>query len=288
MVKAILESGLSLRKALFYTGCSRKLYYRREHKQRDLPMNQAIVEKIQAIAVQRPTYGTRRMAAMLERTLNRPVNRKQVQRIYRKLAWIKPSMTKNEIIARATHKVAKASEPFQIWEADFTYINCSVDGWGYLFNVFDVFTREWAAYVFDLSAVKENAIISIENALIVHNEIDPDKLTIRVDNGSQYRSKAFRHSMQALKLKLEYIARNTPEQNAFIESFHKTLKKEYIWCFDFQNYQEAEEAIKKAFLDYNQYRIHSALGYLTPYEFLRKWLMVKKMKKAERVINLEG
>jgi len=57
------------------------------------------------------------------------------------------------------------------------------DGWGYLFNVFDVFTREWVAYVFDLFAVKENAIISIDNALISHKEIETKGLTIRVDNG---------------------------------------------------------------------------------------------------------
>jgi putative transposase len=46
------------------------------------------------------------------------------------------------------------------------------------------------------------------------------------------------------------------------------LKKEYIWPMDFQNYQEAETAIREAFTDYNQYRIHSSLGYMTPYEFI--------------------
>ena len=67
---------------------------------------------------------------------------------------------------------------------------CGIDGWGYLFNVFDVFTREWVGYCFDLSAVKENAIISVENALVTHNCIVPENLVIRTDNGSQYTSKA--------------------------------------------------------------------------------------------------
>jgi transposase InsO family protein len=79
---------------------------------------------------------------------------------------------------------------------------------GYLFNVFNIFTREWVGYYcFDLSAVKENAIIAIENALVTHNDIVPENLlVIRTDNGSQYTSKAFRKSLSVLLgLKLEHI-----------------------------------------------------------------------------------
>jgi transposase InsO family protein len=40
--------------------------------------------------------------------------------------------------------------------------------------------------------------------------------------------------MKVLGIRLEFIFRNTPEQNGHIESFHKTLKREYIWPYDFQ------------------------------------------------------
>jgi hypothetical protein len=89
------------------------------------------------------------------------------------------------------------------------YILCGILGWGYLFKVFSVYSREWVAYCFDLSAVKDNAIISIENALISHGKVQP---TIRADNGSQYTSNVFRKSMSVLGLKLEHIAVNMPEQ----------------------------------------------------------------------------
>jgi putative transposase len=198
-----------------------------------------IEQEIQQISLQRPTYGTRRMAAMLTRILGIPVNRKRVQRIFRKMGYITPSRRKKEILHSKVPNV-KADRPNQVWEADLTYIHCGIDGWGYLFNVFDVFTREWVGYCFDLSAVKENAIISIENALVTHKDLVPENLVIRTDNGSQYTSKAFRKSISVLRLKLEHIYYNTLEQNGHIESFHKTLKKEYIWSNDFQNYQEAE------------------------------------------------
>lgn len=145
-------------------------------------------------------------------------------------------------------------------------------------------------YQFAPTAVKENAILSVENALASHEQIvvDPHRLTIRADNGPQYTSHAFIDSMKALGPSLQHIAYRTPEQNGTVEAFHKTLKREYIWPFDFQSYQEAERAIAAAFLDYNQSRIHSALGYLTPYEFLELWFAdeQEEQQKEEKVISV--
>ncbi|MBS7622433.1 transposase [Candidatus Bathyarchaeota archaeon] len=75
--------------------------------------------------------------------------------------------------------------------------------------------------------------------------------------------------MKALGLKQEFITVNTLEQNGRLESFHKTLKREYIWTRDL-SFQEAAEVIQEAFIDYNQRRIHSALKYMTPHEYLEK------------------
>lgn len=160
MVQKITANGQSIRKALRYTGCSKNIYYH-QPKPREIKFDQQLLEKTREIALQRPTYGTRRMAAMLTRTLKIDVNRKRVQKIFRKLGYIVPSRTKREII-RSKDKTVKTSRPNEIWEVDLTYIYCGIDGWGYLFNVFDIYTREWVSYCFDLSAaIKENAIISV-------------------------------------------------------------------------------------------------------------------------------
>jgi transposase InsO family protein len=159
------------------------------------------------------------MAAMLSRELHVPVNRKHVQRIYRMLNQIAPSKTKNEII-RSAAKLIKATRPYELWETDTTYVACGIDGWCDLFNVIDVFQREWLGYAFETSAVKEHAIMSVNNTLVSHPEIDVGGLTLRCDNGPQYRSNAFRESMRTLGIKIEYIFANTPEQNGHVESFH--------------------------------------------------------------------
>ncbi|MFY9798346.1 MAG: IS3 family transposase [Candidatus Nitrosopolaris sp.] len=299
MVRLMIDEhnhGLSLRKALAYTDCSRNFYYYRKRRRiTRCQQDQTILEKTKEIVLQRPSYGTRRMAAMLTRVLGKSINRKRVQKIYHKLNLTIPSRKKREIIRSKYKDVKKVDRPHEIWEVDLTYVHCGIDGWGYLFSVFDVFTREWIGYCFDLSAVKENAIISIENGLVSHKEIIPgnnkNKPIIRADNGSQYTSNAFRKSMSVLGLKLEHIACNTPEQNGHIESFHKTLKKEYIWPYDFRTYQQAEAAIRHAFIDYNRDRIHSSLGYLTPYEFISKWKQEHQRETEEvaeqtKVINI--
>ncbi len=71
------------------------------------------------------------------------------------------------------------------------------------------------------------AVLSITNAIVAHCP-EPSKMTIRVDNDSQYTSRDFRKSVDVLGAKLEYIHFSIPQQNGHIESFHKTLKKEYI------------------------------------------------------------
>lgn len=269
-VEIMLSGDLSLRKALNYSGLSSSTYYYKTIPRVGRRLDPEIIEKVNEIASNHPSYGARRIAAMMRRELHIPVDRKRVGRVFRVLNWIEPSKKKSEII-RSSAKLVVATRSYELWETDITYVWCGVDGWCYLFNVEDVFQREWLGYSFDTSAVKESAIMSVNNALASHPNVDVSKLTLRCDNGSQYRSKAFRESMRALGIKLEFIYYNTPEQNGHIESFHKTLKKEYLWPHDFKNYQEAEIAIADAFKDYNQNRIHSALGYKTPSEFLQEW-----------------
>ncbi len=96
------------------------------------------------------------------------------------------------------------------------------------FNVIDYFTRKWIAYAFDVHATRGVAINSITNA-VATEKLNCSKLRLRTDNGNQYISHDFRRAVQALGIsKHEFIWKNTPEQNWHVESFHKTLKKEYI------------------------------------------------------------
>ena len=144
----------------------------------------------------------------------------------------------------------------------------TVDGRCYCFNVLDVFTRKWLAYIFDTTATAHTAIQSVLKAASSAGEIP--NLRLRTDNGPQYGGREFKKAMQVLGIRHEFIWKHTPEQNGHVESFHGTLKKEYVWPHDFARFQDAEIVLAKAFVDYNEDRIHSALGYITPSEFVCK------------------
>lgn len=264
----MMHDVVGLNRSLRLCGVSKKAWYYKP-RPRDVPPDPAVLDTIRRIAPQRPAYGTRRMAAQASRELNRPVNRKAVRRVFKRLGWSEPARTKKEII-RSNRKVPEPDGPNQFWESDMSYIWCGTDGWCYCFNVVDVFSRRWVSFVLSDRATRHEAVMAVNNAVADARPPIPG-LTLRVDNGSQYTSRDFRASMSSLGISLEYIYVNTPEQNGHIESFHKTLKKEYVWPREFENLEDAREAIRAAFDDYHNERLHSSLGYMTPSEFLELW-----------------
>ncbi len=260
----------SLRTALRYVDASNTAWYYKKRK-RSVLADPALAELTRSLVEKRPSYGTRRAAAQLSRTTGRSINRKRMQRLYRILDLIEPQKTKREIIRGAGRERFTPSAPNQLWAADITYISCGVDGWRYCCNIIDIFTRRCVSYVFTDSATARSVIESVLNAASTISEEEAHKLRIRSDNGVQYTSRAYKKTPGLLGIVPEYIYHNTPEQNGHVESSHKTLKREFVWPYEFGSAQEAEEQLAWAYVDYNQNRIHSALGDMTPDEYIRDW-----------------
>jgi putative transposase len=276
-VAIMMNRGLSLRSALSSVGASRGSYYyrlKRVRGDRGKLREPSMLAAVKEVALRKPVYGSRMLAAVLSKELARPVNRKLVQHAFRVMGWTMPQLTKKQLIG-ATHEKPKPTGINQDWETDMTYIWGGVDRWCYLFNVLDIFSREWVAYAFSTNAGKDNAILAVVKAVEKHPEASA-KVRLWSDNGPQYISDAFEGSVRALRLEHKFIAYHKPEDDPYIESFHGKFKREYVWTRDFQTFQEAETAIAEAFIDYNQNRPHSSLGYLSPYEFLQRMGVMHK------------
>ena len=99
------------------------------------------------------------------------------------------SRTKKEII-RTNKKVPDPDGLNQFWESDMSYIWCGVDGWCYCFNVVDVFSRKWLAFVLNDRATRFEAIMAVNSAVADAKPTIPG-LTLRVDNSTQYTSRDF-------------------------------------------------------------------------------------------------
>ena len=91
----------------------------------------------------------------------------------------------------------------------------------------------------------------------------PEGLILRTDNGPQYIFHEFRNSMKLPGIKLEYIQKHTPEDNGDIESFHNSIKTDYIWPNEFMDFHDASIAIGRASqTTMNAGRIHPLIIFL--------------------------
>jgi putative transposase len=153
-----------------------------------------------------------------------------------------------------------------------TKVWCGADGWGYLFTVVDTCTREWVGYAFSPFCRAKEALYLVEMAVQQKfpESWKADGITLRTDNGPQYTARYFVANLKALGINHERARYRTPEDIGVVERLHKNLKRDYLWLYDFGNFQEAEHVILNAFDHYNQIRPHSSLGYKSPLEYLRE------------------
>ena len=115
--QSLIHQEMSLNKALRWCGVTRKRWYYKP-KARESAVNRNVLQLIRQIREERPFYGTRRMAAELSRMLDRPVNRKLVRRVYRRMGWSLP--VQDLQCAKARWTPIKAARPNQVWETDHT------------------------------------------------------------------------------------------------------------------------------------------------------------------------
>ena len=90
---------------------------------------------------------------------------------------------------------------------------------------------------------------------------------IRVDNGPEFTSKALDQWAYRHGVHLDLIRPGRPVENAFIESFNASLRKECLNSHWFQTLEEAKQKIEEWRKEYNRVRPHSSLGNLTPREY---------------------
>ena len=269
MILEDLKHEMSLRNSSRISGISLSGYYYKPKDRHIQRLDPSIKDRIKDIASERPTYGYRRVWAVL-RNSGTEVNQKTVRNVLKDSDLNLPASKHRGRTKK--RNLFKPTGPDQLWETDITYIPTE-SGMTYLMCIKDCFTKEWQGYHYSRSCMAKDAIRSVENAvLMAFNGSVPKGLVLRTDNGPQYISKEFRNAMKLLEIKLEYIQKHTPEDNGDIESFHNSIKTDYIWPNEFWDFHYASLEIGKAFIDYNERRPHSSIDYLPPREFRRKFL----------------
>jgi putative transposase len=158
-------------------------------------------------------------------------------------------------------------EPNKVWVTDITYI-WTLEGWVYLASVMDLFSRKIVGYSLADHMKKELAIQALNMAII---QRQPGKeLLHHSDRGSQYCSHDYIEILKEKEMNISMSKKGDPYDNACIESFHATIKKDLIYRRRFKTKVEAIKAISYYISSiYNEKRKHSTLGNSSPNQFER-------------------
>lgn len=159
--------------------------------------------------------------------------------------------------------------PNAVWVADITYVR-TLAGWLYLATIMDLFSRKIVGWSLGKSMKKELTLEALEMAITTRRP--PEGLIHHSDRGSQYCSNEYMDVLHEAGIQMSMSRKGDPYDNACIESFHATIKKELIYRFRFNNRAEASKAINYYISSrYNERRKHSTLGYKSPNNFERMY-----------------
>jgi transposase InsO family protein len=168
----------------------------------------------------------------------------------------------------------QVTSPNQFWGGDITYVP-TAEGWLYLSIFLDLFTRKVVGHAMSESMTCGLVIASLDMALNRQGVGINDGLTTHTDRGSQYAADDYRAKLEAHKITASMSRKGNCYDNAFVESFFRSLKVELVYRTAFKTRAEAKAAIFE-FIEvwYNRQRLHSSLGYQTPMEYERQQLNV--------------
>jgi putative transposase len=225
----------------------------------------ALVTRILELAREHPRYGYRFITAKL-RQEGWHVNRKRVYRLWRREGLKVPQKKRKRrrlgSSENACHRRC-AAHMNDVWCWDFIFDRTTSGSPLKWLSIEDEFTRECLCLKVDRSITSEDVIDTLAELLAMRGV--PGH--IRSDNGPEFIAQAIRRWLEQVEVKTLYIEPGAPWENGYAESFHSRFRDEFLATEEFENLTAARKLSAAWKEDYNHYRPHSSLGYVTPAEF---------------------
>lgn len=239
--------------------------------------DEAVLPTIRRLVDERPSYGYRRIAALLNRERRTagldPVNRKRVLRIMRGHGLV--------LTRHTAHRPARTHEGVVIalrsdirWCSDHLELHCRDGDVVRVLFVLDACDREIIAWSATAHAgisgemVRDLMVVAVERRF--GGTKTPHPVEWLSDNGSAYIAKETATTATALGLRLAFTPVRSPESNGMSEAFVKTLKRDYAQNVILIDAATVLDLLTGWFDDYNESHPHSGLRFLSPREFRAK------------------
>ena len=234
-----------------------------------------IQDRLEALALEFPRYGYRRMTAQLHQEGCR-VNHKRVLRLMRRsdlLCRVKRAHVHTTDSAHGLpvypnlYQNRVPDELDRAWVADLTYIRLATT-FVYLAVLLDACSRRVVGWA--LSGRLDASLSCAALTAAIRARQPPPGCIHHSDRGAQYAAHEYVAILQEHGFQISMSRAGNPYDNAQAESFLKTLKAEEVHLNDYPTFQEATRPIERFIEEvYNQKRLHSSLGYASPVTFER-------------------
>jgi putative transposase len=243
---------------------------RRYYKAQDA----ALVPMIRVLVAKRPTYGYRRMTAILNRLLRKDghklVNHKRVYRIMQAHQMLlarryteRPELTHDGkvIVMRSNLRWCSDGFEFSCWNGDIIRA-------AFIIDAHDREIIVWRAVVnggISGSDIRDMMLEAVEKRFLALRA--PETIEMLTDNGSAYTARETMIFAKQLNLKSCFTPVKSPQSNGMSEAFVKTFKRDYVDVNPLPNAEIVLKLIAEWFEDYNENHPHSGLKMRSPREF---------------------
>lgn len=252
-------------KSIYKNNSPKKFYFKADDSE--------ILVQIRSVISLRPTYGYKRVTAMVNRMRlslgHSKLNKKRIYRIMKMNGLILPK----SVVTRThtpTGKVMTLHSNTR-WCSDCFEVKCFNGEKVFVSFVLDTCDREILAFVASQSPLLATDIESLMLKAVQYrfkSYKSPRTIEFLSDRGSIYRAHSVRDLARHLGLKSCFTAAYSPESNGMSEAFVKTIKRDYVYNSDCYSAETVLKMIKGWIKDYNEIAPHSALGMKSPKEYL--------------------
>ena len=215
--------------------------------------------------LERPYFGSRRMALWLSRTEGQPINRKRVRRLMQVMGieaiYPKPRTTQRCLEHRIYPYLLRDVEvvrPNQVWASDITYVPMAC-GFLYLVAVMDWYSRYVLSWRLSNTMDGGFCLEALEEALTIHR---PE--IFNTDQGVQFTATAFTSRLEQAGIAVSMDGKGRAIDNVFVERLWRTVKYEDVYLKEYETGSDLEAGLSSYFRFYSYERPHQSLGYRTP------------------------